>query len=145
MASNNTKVAGYIRDMSGLVSDEMKPDTKNKGKDETIVKAIEDHPFDAIIVTNERGIIQGVNDTAVTEFGYEEKDKLVGKNISIIDSFLQDQLNDDDGRKQSVVKLTKKDGTEVKSIVASKKIKGSTSLFAIYIRNIDSLGSLKLD
>lgn len=140
MVSNHTRIAGYIRDMSGMVSEEKKKVSTTMDDEDTIQQIMDHHAFDSIIVFDESGIIQRVNETAFTEFGYENKNELVGEEISLlIHSVTPEQLFEDHG-KQRLVTLTRKDGSEFQSIVASKKVKGtSNNMFAIYIRNIDSV------
>mmetsp|Transcript_4866 Transcript_4866/g.11092 ORF Transcript_4866/g.11092 Transcript_4866/m.11092 type:complete len:593 (-) Transcript_4866:185-1963(-) len=140
MVSNDTRIAGYIRDMSGMVSKEKKKVSTTMADEDAIEKIVENHAFDAIMASDEHGIIQRVNETAVTEFGYRNKNELVGENISVlIHGATSEQLFENHG-KQRLVTLTRKDGTEFQSIVASNKIKGSSNnMFAIYVRNIDSV------
>jgi len=121
--------------------------TMENSKDSLLRSVVDDHAFDAVVATDNRGIIQKVNQTAVEEFGYDTKDELVGENLSVlIHNITPKQLNESHG-KQRVVSLTKKDGREFQSVVASKKIKGSDDdMFVSYIRNIDSFKhSIKLD
>lgn len=149
MVSNDTRVAGYIRDMSSVVSNEKKRVTKemmNSNNNDVLLRVVDDHAFDAIIACNDHGIIQKVNDAALEEFGYDKKDELVGKDLSVlIHSITTKQLKESHGE-QRVVSLTKKDGSEFQSIVASKKIKGTNDMFVSYVRNIDDLkSSFKFD
>jgi len=115
-------------------------------KDALLRSVVDDHAFDAVVATDDRGIIQKVNQTAVDEFGYDTKDELVGEKLSVlIHNITPKQLSESHG-KQRVVSLTKKDGEEFQSVVASKKIKGSEELFVSYIRNVDSFKhSIKMD
>ena len=140
MINNNTRIVGYIRDMSGVLSKE-----KDKVK-EVLLHIVDDHAFDAIVVCNYDGTIQNVNEAAVEEFGYESKDELVGKNLStLIHSITPKQLIESHGE-QRVVELTKKNGAEFPSIVASKKIKGANDMFVSYIRNIHHVsGSIRVE
>ena len=132
MVSNDTRVAGYIRDMSSVVSNEKKGVTKEMN-DDVLLRVVDDHAFDAIIACNDHGIIQKVNDVAVREFGYDNKDELVGKDLSVlVRSITTEQFKASHGE-QRIVSLTKKDETEFHSIVASKKIKG-TDMFVSYVR-----------
>lgn len=141
MVSNNTRIAGYIRDMTGVVSNEKKKVSNTMDTQEAIERVVDDHAFDAIVASNERGIIQRVNETAVTEFGYRNKNELVGENISVlIHDATPEELLENHG-KQRVMTLTKKDGNEFQSIVASNKIKGTSNMFASYIRNIEHVRS----
>ena len=141
MVQNNTRIAGYIRDMSGLVSKEKQKVSATLDVDDAIRLVVDDHAFDAIIASNESGVIRSVNEAAVTEFGYRNKKELVGKNIYVlIQAVTPEQLMENHG-KQRVMTLTRKDDTEFQCIVASKKIKNTTGMFASYIRNIDPIKS----
>eukprot|EP01083_Nonionella_stella_P046327 124034_1 len=106
--------------------------------DEAIQKVVDDHAFDAIIATNDRGVIQGVNVTAVTEFGYYSKNELIGDKRSALlrDAVPPNELFENHGS-QRLLQLTRKDGSEFRSIVASTKIKNTSNMFVFYIRNID--------
>ena len=118
----------------------------NSNNNDVLLRVVDDHAFDAIIACNDHGIIQKVNEAAVDEFGYNNKDELVGKDLSVlIHSITTKQLKESHGE-QRVVSLTKKDGSEFQSIVASKNIKGTNDMFVSYVRNIDDLkSSFKFD
>jgi len=91
-----------------------------------------------IIVTNLDGIIQRVNKQAVAEFGFKRKDELVGMHVSML---ILDVINRPEllgHMEQRLATLTRKDGKEFHSLVASKKIKGvEDNVVVSYIRNID--------
>mmetsp|Transcript_14019 Transcript_14019/g.22894 ORF Transcript_14019/g.22894 Transcript_14019/m.22894 type:complete len:386 (+) Transcript_14019:2-1159(+) len=139
MVSNNTRIAGYIRDMSGVVSEEKKKASMEMNTNEAIERVVDDHAFDAIIASNDHGIIQRVNDRCVAEFGYESKGELVSKNISVLmhDVIGHPELLSDSHGEQRLAVLTRKDGKEFQCIVASKKIKGTDNMVAFYVRNLD--------
>ena len=86
------------------------------------------------------GRIRSSEIQSVTEFGYRNKKELVGDNISVlIHGATPEQLFENNG-KQRLVTLTRNDGTEFQSIVASNKIMGTShNMFSIYVRNIDSI------
>ena len=131
-----------------MLSNEKKKvtNTMENSRDALLRSVVDDHAFDAVVATDDRGIIQKVNQTAVDEFGYDTKDELVGEKLSVlIHNITPKQLSESHGN-QRVVSLTKKDGKEFQSVVASKKIKGSEDLFVSYIRNVDSFKhSIKMD
>ena len=157
MVSKNTKVAGYIRDMSSVekrrissrISDVNASSVGGGGGDTDVIleRVVEDHALDAIIATDDRGMIQHVNEATLAEFGYANKNDVLGEHISIlIPNFnTQEQLTttDEGGgvTTQSIVRLMRKDnGQEFDSIVATRKIRGLSSnsmMFATYIRNIE--------
>ena len=140
LCAKDTRIVGYIRDMSGVVSDEKSKLNANMKAEEAIERVVDDHAFDAIIASDCRGIIQRVNETAVTEFGYDSKDDLVGEKISTLIHGVVDhpELLKDNNGDQRVVTLIRKDGTEFESIIATTEIKGTGgSMVASYIRNVD--------
>lgn len=70
-------------------------------KSEAKMRAIFEHVFDAIIISDEQGIIENVNPSAERIFGYSSQE-LIGKNIKILmpetvrhnhDCYLSDYLN----------------------------------------------------
>jgi PAS domain S-box-containing protein len=112
------------------------------------VLLVDEASFDAIIVTDCHGVIQQANQTAVDEFGFESKEELLGKNISMLDG--GDDAAKHDGYlerfqkagqssstigKQYVLQSRRKDGTEFPCIVGIKKIPDSEVLVG-YIRNM---------
>jgi PAS domain S-box-containing protein len=136
MVSDNTKMAGYITDLSkGSTENTKKPSSKEK--DELVMKVVDDHAFDAIVVFDDSGTIEMVNQVAVDEIKCKSKLDLVGKNISlIVHDITVPQLLESNG-KQRLVTMTRCDGTNFQSILGSKKIEGTKHMFALYIRNID--------
>ena len=136
--ASGTRIVGYIRDMSGVVSEagaKMKLDMR---VEEAIDRVVDDHAFDGIIVSDNQGIIHRVNETAVEEFGYETKEKMVGLDIAHLIHVVKDhpeRLLESDGE-QHLVTLTNKDGMDFDSIIASTKIKGADGMIATYVRNI---------
>mmetsp|Transcript_13831 Transcript_13831/g.30079 ORF Transcript_13831/g.30079 Transcript_13831/m.30079 type:complete len:1067 (+) Transcript_13831:294-3494(+) len=140
LCADDTRIVGYIRDMSGVVSDEKSKLTADMTVEQAIERVVDDHAFDAIIASDSRGIIQRVNETAVVEFGYDDKDDLVGENISTLIHGVvgHPELLMDSHGEQRVVTLTRKDGVEFESIIATTNIKGTGgSMVASYIRNVD--------
>ena len=98
------------------------------------------HPFafDGIIVSDYRGTIHRVNETAVQEFGFESKEEMVGLDIAHLIHVVKDhpeRLLESHGE-QHLVTLTDKDGKDFDSIIASTKIKGADGMVATYVRNI---------
>ena len=123
--------------MTGVVSSEKKRVSITMRINEAIDKVIDDHAYDAIIATDRGGKIQKVNAVAVTEFGYDSKDELVGMNLSVLMHGVIDHpefLLDSHGE-QRVINITRKDSSEMHCIVATRNIKG-TPLVAFYIRNL---------
>ena len=47
-------------------------------------RLVDDTSFDAIVVIDCKGLIQNINVTTLTEFGYESKNELMGTNISLL-------------------------------------------------------------
>lgn len=138
--------SGYIRDMTGVVSTEQKRVSVSMRINEAIDKVVDDHAYDAIIATDRGGKIQKVNAVAVTEFGYDSKDELVGMNLSVLMHGVIDHpefLLDSHG-KQRVISITRKDESEMQCIIATRNIKG-TPIVASYIRNLHPVkSSIKL-
>ena len=136
--ANGTRIVGYIRDMSGIVSEASTKMTLDMGVEEAIDRVVDDHAFDGIIVSDERGIIHRVNETAVQEFGYASKEETVGLEIAHLIHIVKDhpeKLLESHGE-QHLVTLTDKDGKDFDSIIASIKIKGADGMVATYVRNI---------
>eukprot|EP00574_Skeletonema_japonicum_P008487 CAMPEP_0201721756 /NCGR_PEP_ID=MMETSP0593-20130828/6355_1 /ASSEMBLY_ACC=CAM_ASM_000672 /TAXON_ID=267983 /ORGANISM="Skeletonema japonicum, Strain CCMP2506" /LENGTH=854 /DNA_ID=CAMNT_0048212625 /DNA_START=72 /DNA_END=2637 /DNA_ORIENTATION=+ len=118
LVSNNKMIAGYIRDMTGVLSTEKKRVSVAMRINEAVDRVCDDHAYDAIIATDRGGKIQKVNAVAVTEFGYESKDELVGMNLSVLMHGVIDHpefLLDSHG-KQRVISITRKDGSEMNCI-----------------------------
>lgn len=136
--ANGTRIVGYIRDMSGIVSDASAKMTLDMRVEEAVDRLVDDHAFDGIIVSDERGIIHRVNETAVTEFGYERKEEMIGLDIANLIHVVKDhpeKLLESYGE-QHLVTLTAKGGTDFDSIIASTKIKSADGMVATYVRNI---------
>ena len=134
--------SGYIRDMTDVVKDEKKRVSFAMQVDEAIDKVVDDHAYDAIIVTDRGGKIQRVNAVAVKEFGYDSKQDLVGLSLSELMHGAPDHpefLLDSHG-KQRVIDITRKDGTDMECIVATRSVKG-TPMVASYIRNLHPVRS----
>lgn len=111
--------------------------------DEAMDKVVDDHAYDAIIATDWSGSIQRVNAMAVTEFGYDSKHELIGMNLSVLMHGVIDHpefLLDSHG-KQRVVDITRKDGSEMQCLVATRNIT-DTPLVANYIRNLHPASSI---
>lgn len=134
--------SGYIRDMSGVVLTEKKQVSIAMNVDSAMDKVVDDHAYDAIIATNRDGKILRVNEVAVKEFGYEKKSDLIGVHLALLMHGARDHpdyLLDSHG-KQRVIVITRKDGTEMQCIVATRNIKG-TPMVASYIRNLHPVKS----
>ncbi len=126
--------------MTGVLSTEKKRVSVAMRINEAVDRVCDDHAYDAIIATDRGGKIQKVNAVAVTEFGYESNDELVGINLSVLMHGVIDHpefLLDSHG-KQRVISITRKDGSEMNCIVATRNIKG-TPIVASYIRNLASV------
>ena len=103
----------------------------SKEKDELVMKVVDDHAFDAIVVFDDSGTIEMVNQVAVDEIKCKSKLDLVGKNISVIvHDITVPQLLESNG-KQRLVTMTRCDGTKFQSILGSKKIEGTKHMFAL--------------
>ena len=142
LVSNNKMIAGYIRDMTGVVSTEKKRVSITMRINEAVDKVVDDHAYDAIIATDRGGKIQKVNTLAVSEFGYDSKDELIGMNLSLLMHGVTDHpefLLDSHGE-QRVIDITRKDGSEMQCIVATRNIRG-TPIVASYIRNLHPVRS----
>jgi len=142
LVSNNKMIAGYIRDMTGVVATEKKRVSVALHIEEAIDKVVDDHAYDAIIATDRGGKIQRVNTMAVKEFGYGSKEELIDTNLSILMHGVIDHpefLLDSHGE-QRIICITRKDGSEMECIVATRNIKG-TPIVASYIRNLNPVKS----
>ena len=136
--AGGTRIVGYIRDMSGIVSDASTKMTLDMKVEEAIDRVVDDHAFDGIVVSDDRGIIHKVNETAVTEFGYENKEEMIGLDVADLIHVVKDhpeRLLESHGD-QHLVTLTNKDGKDFDSIIASTKVKGADGMVATYVRNI---------
>ena len=92
---------------------------------EAIKKVVNDNAFDAIIACNDQGIVQKVNEKAVAEFGYSNKNQLIGEKVQLIlTNMTLEQLVENDG-KQKVATLKRLDCEEFKCIIGTKKIIGT--------------------
>ena len=132
--------------MSGVVLTEKKQVSIAMNVDSAIDKVVDDHAYDAIIATNLDGNILRVNEVAVKEFGYEKKSDLIGVHLAELMHGAKDHpefLLDSHG-KQRVIVITRKDGTEMQCIVATRTIKG-TPMVASYIRNLHPVRSSIVD
>ena len=58
LVQKNTRIAGYIRDMSGIIGSEHKRASDDLRIESAIEHFVDDHAFDAIIASNESGIIE---------------------------------------------------------------------------------------
>lgn len=136
--AGGTRIVGYIRDMSSIVSDASTKMTLDMRVEDAIDRVVDDHAFDGIVVSDDRGIIHRVNETAVTEFGYGSKEEMIGLDIAHLIHIVKDRpekLLESHGE-QHLVTLTDKDGKDFDSIIASTKIKGAEGVVATYVRNI---------
>ena len=111
-------------DMSGVALVNKRP-TLNTNEEEAIKKVVNDNAFDAIIACNDLGNIQDVNEKAVAEFGYSNKNQLIGEKLQlIITGMTLEQLTENDG-KQKEATLKMLNGKEFKCIIGTKKIIGT--------------------
>jgi PAS domain S-box-containing protein len=128
--------------MTGVVATEKKRVSVALHIEEAIDKVVDDHAYDAIIATDRGGKIQRVNTMAVKEFGYGSKEELIDTNLSILMHGVIDHpefLLDSHGE-QRIICITRKDGSEMECIVATRNIKG-TPIVASYIRNLNPVKS----
>jgi len=136
------KFVGYIRNMGSA------------GNQEYLLKEkahylVDDTSFDAIIVTDPTGIIQDVNITTLEEFGFKEKEELIGKNISMLvgggqakyhgkymERFNEKQKKDSTIGGQRVLFSKRKNGTEFPALIGIRKIPDNDLLIG-YIRSME--------
>jgi PAS domain S-box-containing protein len=113
-----------------------------------INKSILDSSFDAIIVCNDNGIIQQINQTTLDEFGYSDMSDLVGENLSLLvggnhadrhDMYMERFRNS--GRtsihlgKNREVCARRKDGSQFPCRIGIKKVP-NTSLLVGFVHDI---------
>ena len=109
-----------------------------------------DEMFDAVVLTDMKGFIVKVNQTALDVFGYEEKSEIIGENVSILvgggdathhDKYLENfharGKESSQIGKQRVLKGRRKDGTEFPAIIGIKKSSNKKYLVG-YIRDMSA-------
>ena len=118
-------------------------------------RVLDDKAFDCIVVIDFYGIIRGVNTTLVRTFGYEEKQDLIGDNVTVLmdpkvaehhDKYLAKfREKHESGEKMSrilgterLLQAMRKDGSEFRCIIGIHDIE-ETELLVGYIRNIDQV------
>ena len=138
---NDTRIVGYIRDMSSMISDEKSKMTTEIEEREAVNRVVDDHAFDAMIVCDNYGIIKGANEAALAEFGYTSKIDLLAENVSTLihGVVAHPELLQDSHGEQRVVSLTRRDNADFQAIFSVRKIQGSSNMVALYIRNLDSV------
>lgn len=110
-----------------------------------------DEAFDAIVISDYSGIIKRVNQTTLDSFHYDQKDELIGLNISVLvggehakvhDKYLEkfhakNKTSSVIG-KQRILYGRRKDGTEFPCIVVIKKIEKRNCMIG-WIRDMSDL------
>ena len=152
-STNRKYIVGYIRDMSGLAEPGGKGLTEaNLQAVSAVNKVVDDASFDSIIVIDKRGLIQNVNETTLEDFGYDSKEELLGRNVSILVGGGMDHHKHDEHvhkfhesgktsrvlRSQRLLKSKRKDGSEFRCMIGLHTIQ-NTDFVAGYIRNVESL------
>jgi PAS domain S-box-containing protein len=155
------QLVGYIRDMSELLGGGKSQSplviTNLSTIDSKVQRVLNDSSFDCIAVSNMQGIIQGVNQMLVKEFGYHFKEELVGQKLQMIIGGGDEIRNNHDAfianfstkskeerntstvlGKQRILYARRADGSEFQCIVGVHMIEG-TELLAGFIRNLDKL------
>ena len=154
------QLVGYIRDMSEMTAGTSQSPLviANLGTiDSRVQRVLDDSSFDCIAVSDMQGVIQGVNQTLVDDFGYNLKEELVGQKLQMIiggsDSIRQqhDGYLEKFGTKtkqernestvlgqQRILFARRKDGSEFQCIIGVHMIEG-TELLVGFIRNLDKL------
>lgn len=149
-SANNKYLVGYIRDMTGVgESNGNGLSISNVKQLDAINRVIDDTSFDSIIVIDSDAIIQSVNSTTCTDFGYDTKEDLVGQNIKILigggmsekhDAMVKNFFDKSYVSRvlgnQRVLQAKRKDGSEFKCIIGIHMLDG-TKFVVGYIRNID--------
>lgn len=155
-APKNAGLVGWIRDMTDLQQNQTWHDSpveiSNINFLDPVERVIDDASFDAIIVTDFKGVIQRVNETTLREFRYDSKEELQGKNVSDLvggkvsakthDKFLQNFQKAGKSSstigKQRVLWSKRKDGSEFRCIIGINKVPDAKQdLLVGYIRNLE--------
>ena len=74
-------MTGLFRNMTGIPQQQEPP---KSSLHPDVLGHIDDTSFDSIVVTDKDGVIQGLNVTTLSEFGYGSKDELIGENVSVL-------------------------------------------------------------
>ena len=140
-------LVGYIRNMTGIQNRHRETDLAT----DPVLRMVDDTSFDSIVVINKDGIIQHVNITTLSEFGYDFKDELIGCNVSVLvgggyagkhDGFVRrfDKKDKSDTilGKRRKLKSRRKDGSEFPCIIAINTIPESDCLIGV-IRNLSGM------
>jgi PAS domain S-box-containing protein len=135
---------GYIRNMTGIPQQ----DTPKSSLHIDVLGHIDDTSFDSIVVTDKDGVIQCLNVTTLSDFGYASKDELVGKNISVlvggghaenhgryVERFYKMGRSNSVIGKQRILHSRRKDGSEFPCLIGIKMLP-NTDLMIGYIRNM---------
>ena len=141
LVANNTRIAGYIRDMTGMIKAENEHVSTALKKQEAIERVVDDHSFDAIIASDKAGTILLVNEQAVKDFGYKSRSDLIDKRVCILFHHIDDspeKLAENEG-KQHVETLTRENGTSMQCIIASRRIAGATDCVVTYVRSLETI------
>jgi PAS domain S-box-containing protein len=137
---------GYIRDTTGLNADH----TNDAKILDPVQRLMDDTSFDAILATSKDGEIIACNMTALSEFGYDQKEDLIGQNISTLvggphaakhgkymERFQKKHKSESMLGKQRVLRSRRKDETEFECLIRINTIEDTDGLLVGYIRNID--------
>jgi len=155
-APKNAGLVGWIRDMTDLQQNQPGHDSlveiSNINFLDPVERVIDDSSFDAIIVTDFKGVIRRVNETTVRELRYDSKEELEGRNVSDLvggkvsakthDRFLQNFQKAGKSSstigKQRVLWSKRKDGSEFRCIIGVNKVADAKQdLLVGYIRNLE--------
>ena len=143
-----------IRDVTGVGEADGKGLSKSNlavKQCDAVNRVMDDTSYDSIIVVDRQSIIQSVNKTAITEFGYDSKDDLVGQTLNLLigsgmseshDEYVQNFFeNGGTSRvvgKQRLLRAKRKDGSEFQCIIGIHLL-DDTPFVVGYIRNIQSV------
>jgi len=150
-SGRNSSTGGDSAQDSGEKKSDWDDNTSISSKDSRSINKREDiyeEMFDAVILTDLKGDILKVNQTALEVFRFESKDELVGENISVLvgggeaeyhDMYLQrfreKSKSSSQIGKQRVLHAKRKDGTEFPCIIGIKKSSNGKYLIG-YVRDM---------
>lgn len=136
-------------------SDDISDSTSEALSETAFLANLLDTSFDAIVVTDNHGIIQDANETTRTMFGYDNNEELIGNNVSMLVNGHDAKMHDsyvknfrEGGRTSSVIgrqrvsHARRKDGTSFPCMVGIKEIP-KTHLMVGYIRETTGNESVK--
>ena len=140
------------RDEQGTVKDAASGASISTGKGSLSGKEdVYDEMFDAVVITDFKGLILKVNQVTLDVFGYDSKKELTGRNVSILvgggdsrhhDSYLanfhEKRKTSSEIGKQRVLHGKRKDGSEFPAIIGLKRSSNEKYLVG-YIRDMSSI------